>query len=429
MRRRFLLTAAVAALTFGVAAAAAPSTAPSFSAAKGYETGAGARSAALGDVNGDGRQDVVTGNYYGGTVSVLVGNGDGTLQRHRDYDVGTGPVAVAIADVNGDGKADVATANLWAGSVSVLLNNGDGTFAAAVSYAAGRPFDIALRDVNGDSAPDLVFTDDEAGAVSVRTNDGRGTFGSRRNYETGAGTGALVVGDLNADGRLDIATANGSSSTVSVLLNRGGSFEHVGEYAAAGGFPSLALGDVDADGKPDLVSSGYAGTFVLLNRGATFETKRALVGGSALADLNGDGRPDLVGGSVAVNLGNGRFGQEVSYRVGGTIAVGDLNGDGRPDLVSGPYEDDYDPEEGEIYGQINSPGLCNVQNVEERWPPPTLAAAKRILERGHCLVGKVKRAFNPYVKKGRVISQKPGYGSVLPQGGKVRLVISQGKRK
>jgi hypothetical protein len=430
MRRRFLLTAAVAALAFGVPAAAAPSTAPSFAAAKGYETGAGPRSAALGDVNGDGRQDLVTGNYYGGTVSVLLGNGDGTLQRYREYDVGTGPAAVAMADVNGDGKLDVATANLWAGTVAVLLNHGDGTFAAAVSYGAGRPFDIALRDVTGDSAPDLVFANDEAGAVSVLTNNGHGTFGSRRDYATGAGPDALEVGDLDADGRPDIATANGSSSTVSVLLNQGGTFQPARDYAAASGFPSLALGDVDADGKPDLVSAGYEGAFVLLNRGETFETRRALVGGTVeLADLNGDGRPDLVGGAIAVNLGNGRFGQEVSYRSGEPIAVGDLNGDGRPDLVSGPNEDEYDPEEGEIYVRINSPGLCNVQNVEEHWPPLTLAGAKRILERGHCRVGKVKRAFHSYVKKGRVISQKPGYGAVLPPGGKVRLVISKGKRK
>jgi hypothetical protein len=264
----------------------------------------------------------------------------------------------------------------------------------------------------------------------VLTNNGQGTFGNRRDYETGAGPGALEVGDVNADGRPDIATANGSSSTVSVLLNQGGSFAPARDYAAASGFPSLALGDVDADGKPDLVSGGNEGAFVLLNRGETFETRRARVGGNiVLADLNGDARPDLVGAGIAVNLGEGRFGQEVSYRSGEPIAVGDLNGDGRPDLVSEPYEDDFDPEGGDIYVRINSPGLCNVQNVEERWPPLTLAGAKRILERGHCRVGKVKWAFNPYFKKGLVASQKPAYGAVLPKGGKVRLVISKGKRK
>jgi hypothetical protein len=430
MRRTFLLTAVLAGLTFGVSAAAAPSTAPSFAAGTSYDTGAGPRSAILGDLNGDGKTDLVTDNYYAGTVSVLLGKGDGTLQQHHDYEVGTGPIAVALADVNGDGKADLATSNLWAGSLSVLLNNGDGTFATAVSYTAGRPLDVALRDVDGDSAPDLVFTNDEAAVVSVLTNRGDGTFGSRRDYATGAGPGALEVGDLNGDGRPDIATANGAASTVSVLLNHGGSFETAGEYAGTGGFPSLLLGDVDGDGKQDLVTAGDGGAFVLLNRGATFEAKRASMGASALADLNADGRPDLVAESaVAVNLGNGSFGPVVVYPGGETIADGDLNGDGRPDLVNGPSEYDYDPEEGGVSVLINTPGLCNVQLVEERWPPPTLATAKRILARGHCRVGKVRRAFSDYVKKGHVISQKPRFGTVLREGGKVRLVISKGKRK
>jgi hypothetical protein len=351
------------------------------------------------------------------------------LQRHRDYEVGTGPLAAALADVNGDGKADVATANLWAGSLSVLLNKGDGTLATAVSYSAGRPFDVALRDVDGDSAPDLVFTNDEAAVVSVLTNRGDGTFGSRRDYATGSGPGDLEVGDLNGDGRPDLATANGDASTVSVLLNRGDSFETARENTGAGGFPSLALGDVDGDGKQDLVTAGDEGAIVLLNRGATFEAKGASMGGVSLADLNADGRPDLVGSSaVAVNLGNGTFGPEVAYPGGATIAVGDLNGDGRPDLVNGPSEYDYDPEEGSVSVLINTPGLCNVQLVEERWPPLTLAAAKRILAGGHCRVGKVKYVFHPYIRKGRVISQKPNFGKVLRGGGKVRLVISKGKR-
>src|SRR2546430_11197319 len=99
MRPTILFTVAVGALTLGVAAAAAPSTAPSFSAAKSYETGAGAESAALGDVNGDGKPDLVTGNYYEGTVSVLLNNGDGTFRPKHDFETGTGPVAVDVADL------------------------------------------------------------------------------------------------------------------------------------------------------------------------------------------------------------------------------------------------------------------------------------------------------------------------------------------
>ena len=431
MRLALLLTTANTALLVGVAAAAAPSTAPSFAAAKGYETGAGPESAAIADVDGDGKQDLVTGNYYGATVSVLLNGGNGVFQRHHDYDVGTGPVSIAVSDLNGDGKADVVSANLWTETISVLLNRVDGTFGAAVSYAAGRPYDMAVADVNGDAAPDLVFTNGEADSLSVLTNRGDGTFGSERDYETGAGPNDVEVGDLNGDGRPDIATANGSASTVSVLLNTGGGFAHSGEYDGEGGFPRLALGDLNVDGKPDIVVVGDGGAVSLLNRGdGSFAAARLRSAwGHVLADLNGDGSPDFVtsGVWVSMNLGSGHFGPEVGYGGGRLLAVGDLNGDGRPDLVSSG-EDYIDG--GSVSVRLNTPGLCNVQSVNgEYFRTPTLAAAKRILARGLCRVGKVSRVFSPYVKKGLVISQKPGFGAVLPQGGKVRLVISKGKRR
>jgi hypothetical protein len=78
----------------------------------------------LGDLNGDGKRDVITANYSGNSVSVLLGNGDGTFQAKSDYGMGPGTRAVAVGDVNGDAKADTVSANYDANTISVLLNAG-----------------------------------------------------------------------------------------------------------------------------------------------------------------------------------------------------------------------------------------------------------------------------------------------------------------
>src|SRR5207247_6474773 len=121
--------------------------APSFAA------GSTAYSVAVGDVSGDGRPDLVVAdvglNTGYSTVSVLLGNGDGTFQPARDFDVGTHPISVAVGDVNGDGRPDLAVANSGANTVSVLMGNGDGTFKTAMIFTAGSyPVSVPLGHVN-----------------------------------------------------------------------------------------------------------------------------------------------------------------------------------------------------------------------------------------------------------------------------------------
>jgi FG-GAP-like repeat len=273
---------------------------------------------------------------------------------------------------------------------------------------------------------------DETSTVSVLVNRGDGSFDPRRDFETRGGPDAVVIADLNGDGAPDLATADGVTSAVSVLLNRGGGrFERAGDYEVGGGFPSFAVGDLNGDGKPDLVAAGADWLYVLMNSGGgTFGPRRAYParGRAAIGDLNGDGKPDLATSSVSVllNRGGGSFELGVDFPEGTSIAIGDVNGDGRPDLVT------VDGEAGEpgssVSVRINTPGLCNVQEVRSDFRPIGLAPARRILARGHCRVGKVRRRFDKYVKKGRVISQRPLFGAVLPGGGKVNLVVSRGKR-
>jgi hypothetical protein len=208
---------------------------------------------------------------------------------------------------------------------------------------------------------------------------------------------SVAIGDLNGDNQPDLAIANwdckhlGSlyfscSSSVSVLLNRGGgSFRARRAYAAGNGPESVAIGDLNGDELPDLVTADYGGNSV----------------------------------SVLANNGGGTFGAKLDYRTGRRplqVAIGDLNGDGKLDLATANANT--------VSVLLNTPGLCTVQNVKGQ----RLPAAKRTLARANCRVGKIRRAYSKRVKRGRVISQKPRFGAVLRGGGKVSLVVSRGRK-
>ncbi len=163
-------------------------------------------------MNGDGIPDVVTANYAVGTISVLMGNGDGSFQPAVTYPVGNGPDSVALADVNGDGKIDIIVANSGTNpadttntdinTISVLLNNGNGTFAAKQDYATGEnPSDIVVADMNNDGFPDLVIANATANTVRISLNNGDGVFTAVKDFPTGTLPYSLAVGDLNGDGK------------------------------------------------------------------------------------------------------------------------------------------------------------------------------------------------------------------------------------
>jgi hypothetical protein len=463
-------------------AAARHSAAPSFEPAKKYATTVKAPQAiAVADLDGDGAADVVTahgcfeecpdGVSSVRAVSVFLNTGSGAFRAPVVYATGrqgdqNGAWSVTVGDLNGDGAGDLATANPGGRSVSVVLNRGDGSFAPNVTYRIGRePWDVAIADLNGDGKHDVVTANPNT--ISVLIGDGDGKLESPVEYSTArpSDNGSLVVGDLNGDGRADLATANFKRGAVSVLLARTvGGFERVEDYATGPGPYSIAIGDVNGDGKPDLVTANGGHTAeaswldsvsVLRNRGdGSFRPKldyavrncgdRVLcnpLGFSsiAIADLNGDHKPDLATGdsapsafwfasrtrlvSVFTNRGAGTFAPRVDfgpktrddegYGVR-AIAIGDLNGDRRPDLVTARWQS--------IAVFLNRPGLCTVQDVRYQ----RLAAAKATITRGNCRVGRVRRAYEVFHRKGHVVAQKPAGGTVLPAHSRVDLVISRG---
>jgi len=322
-----------------------------------YTTGYGPYSVALGDVNGDHRLDAVVANAFSSSVSVLIGNGDGTFQSQVQYPTDASPVAVGLADLNGDGKLDLVVESST-GTVSVLLGNGDGTFQPHVDYPTGPgPYkEIAIADLNGDGYLDVVVPDLNnfgPGFVAVILGNGDGTLQPPVEYPTGVGDVGVAVGDFNGDGKLDVATANASDPTVSVLLGNGdGTFRPHVDYPLPTSAYSVAVGDFNADGKLDLVlSTGGAGAavYVLLGNGdGTFQpaVQYATSGNPVqvvVADFNADGKLDVAvstgADTVSVLLGNGdgTFQRHVDFPIGPygyALDAADLDGDGTVDVVT-----------------------------------------------------------------------------------------------
>ncbi len=353
-----------------------------------YDSGAwSSYSVASADVNGDGRLDLLIAsqcnqpsNCSNGAASVLLGNGDGTFQPAVAYSSGgLNAFSILSADVNGDGKLDLIVGNNCAdnncssGSVSVLLGNGDGTFETAVSYGSSglSPFSLAIGDVNGDGKPDLIAANECAdnncsnGSISVLLGNGDGTFQSAVAYNSGGRYSfSVALVDVNGDGKLDLVAANQcvdnncTNGTVGVLLGNGdGTFQPAVDYSSGGVYAfAIAVGDVNGDGKPDVVVSNQCtdnnnctngSIAVLLGVGdGTFQPAAAFVTpvlgdiqSLVLADFNGDHKLDVasgVGNTILLGNGDGTFQSPISLGASGSgIVAGDFNGDGRPDLAVG----------------------------------------------------------------------------------------------
>jgi hypothetical protein len=282
--------------------------------------GRGPSSLALGDFNNDGIADLTVMDFQG--VSVLIGQGSGAFQAPSVVSSAEAEI-VAVGDFNGDGNADLATARLSGSSISILLGHGDGTFQTAPSVLVdgNRPSALAIADFDGDGIPDVAITDYLNSTVSIARGLGDGTFNALPSIGVGRSPRALAAGDFNRDGRVDLATANLSGDTVSILLSRRRGFEAAPAYKTGACCPSsLVVGDFDGDGQVDLAESNFPDKTISILRGVgngRFQpTARMPVPDfpweMAGADFDGDGRLDL----AITNPGISGTGNRVSILLG-----------------------------------------------------------------------------------------------------------------
>src|SRR5262249_3989943 len=144
------------------------------------------QSVAVGDLNGDGVPDLAVANSSSNNVSILLGKGDGTFAASKSVSVRGQPTSVAAGDLNGDGFEDFGV-NIFCfpqpSTLSILLGNGDGSFRPPQTFAVGvAPSSIAVADFNGDGIPDLAVANSQSDNVSVLLGNGDGTFAPAQNY-------------------------------------------------------------------------------------------------------------------------------------------------------------------------------------------------------------------------------------------------------
>jgi hypothetical protein len=324
---------------------------------------------AIGDFNGDAVPDLAVANEGSDSVSVLLGHGDGTFQAARNFAVGVQPGSVALGDFNGDGLPDLAVVNRGecddfdcvSSSLSVLLGNGDGTFQAAVPFAAHNSSFLAVGDFNGDGRPDLVVANNLSGDVSVLINNTPRTANLWR---------VVGVGDFNGDGHADVLWFNATTGTLAewLLDGQGNVLAGVNLSLTCGAGCSppwqvVGVGDFNGDGFADVLwfnaNTGTLAEWLLdgqgnvragVNLSLTCDSEcssqwRVL----GVGDFNGDGFADVLWfnaetGTLAEWLldgqGNVRAGVNLSLTCGAgcspqwrVLGVGDFNGDGHADVL------------------------------------------------------------------------------------------------
>ena len=281
------------------------------------------------DFNRDGNADICVANINADSVSILLGNGDGTYGTQQVVSVGSDPRGIAVLDADGDGDIDIVNTNASSGNMSIMFNDGNGVFGLPTFFEGGGSGEWALAaaDMNDDAILDLVIGARGSQTIVVNTGNGDGTFTFADSQAAGGAVWMISCGDVDGNGTDDVATVNSSHNNGAILLGDGAGNLGAPQTYATDSFPlATDLGDLDGDGDLDWVTSSFGGDWwIFMNDGTgafSFGQERsAPVAASCalLVDIDNDDDLDL---ALIDELA------DVVILTTNSGIPGDLNGDG-----------------------------------------------------------------------------------------------------